>query len=683
MTNLSGATTAVFIVRLSAALEVPVTVDWQTKDGTAKAGTDYEAASGSVTFEPGETAKNISVVVYGRAEGDTETRAFSIQLYPPENAILDQQLTEVEIQVIDSEGSAVTSLVVATGPRGVKGDPGLSSYELAKLQGFTGTLEEYIERETAAGKAVEDSLEYAKSSREYAENSEKSAEDSKAFSISSSQAAAAALTNLGAFPSIFAALSSSTPTIPVGDIFWVTPNSTDKLTRLSAFTRTGTGTTASDCIYSFGFVPAEEYDAAHLPGYSKRSGWFWALVGMGRRAAIGLRSDNTLEINAPAVIRNTTLMKLTRGNLSVEFVKEINDRSGWMYAEIGPNNRVRKGIKNDGSVWVMGKKLLDSSDDIQSDIGPVKGIADAWGDSKTAGTGGTPYPTQLGALIGPAFTVNNYGIGGQKSTQIAMRMGARPIYLSLSGDAIPAKDGTVNVLTINGDSIATVGARNIDTRFLSTTAATTARSMDGYLCGVHVRITRTATGSGVNMAEVYTLTALEGSGIRCVPGSLFTPDYALDDGRDRELWIDAGINDFRSGVTDPSGYDEDVAEIKKNIALMLDFCRRTRRKVLLFGLTTDDYSVEYINGPRWQAIRSLNFYLSETYPQFYVRDDRGRDLRERMIQSGTMTGQDLIDYQNDIVPTSLRSDARHPNTAGYAVKAQIGFEFRGLQGFND
>lgn len=151
MTNLSGATTAVFIVSLSAALEVPVTVAWKTKDGTAKAGTDYEAASGSITFELGETTKQIQVAVYGRAEGDTETRTFSIELYPPENAILDQTLTEVDILVTDESGTAVTSLVVATGPRGVKGDPGLSAYELAKLQGYTGTLEEWIQTETAAG----------------------------------------------------------------------------------------------------------------------------------------------------------------------------------------------------------------------------------------------------------------------------------------------------------------------------------------------------------------------------------------------------------------------------------------------------------------------------------------------------------------------------------------------------
>lgn len=155
MSNLSGATTAVFIVRLSAALEVPVNVAWKTKDGTAKAGTDYEAASGTVTFEPGETTRQIQVSVYGREAGDTETRTFSIELYPPENAILDQTLTEVKIEVTDESGVAVTSLVVATGPRGIKGDPGLSSYELAKLQGFDGTLQEYIEQETAAGNAAD------------------------------------------------------------------------------------------------------------------------------------------------------------------------------------------------------------------------------------------------------------------------------------------------------------------------------------------------------------------------------------------------------------------------------------------------------------------------------------------------------------------------------------------------
>lgn len=180
MSNLSGATTAVFIVRLSAALEVPVTVAWKTKDGTAKAGTDYEAASGSVTFEPGETTKQIQVSVYGREAGDTETRTFSIELYPPENAILDQTLTEVKIEVTDESGVAVTSLVVATGPRGLKGDPGLSAFELAKLQGYEGTLEQWIQQQTAAGISADRSAQEAYRAASEADRAEDAASQAEA-----------------------------------------------------------------------------------------------------------------------------------------------------------------------------------------------------------------------------------------------------------------------------------------------------------------------------------------------------------------------------------------------------------------------------------------------------------------------------------------------------------------------
>ena len=49
-----------------------VTVDWATADGTATAGEDYTAASGSLTFAPGETSKRVSVAVLNdtASEGD-------------------------------------------------------------------------------------------------------------------------------------------------------------------------------------------------------------------------------------------------------------------------------------------------------------------------------------------------------------------------------------------------------------------------------------------------------------------------------------------------------------------------------------------------------------------------------------------------------------------------------------
>jgi hypothetical protein len=61
----SGTKTMSFPVALSAASTQTVTIGYATADGTATAGTDYLAASGTLTFKPGETAKTISVTVNG------------------------------------------------------------------------------------------------------------------------------------------------------------------------------------------------------------------------------------------------------------------------------------------------------------------------------------------------------------------------------------------------------------------------------------------------------------------------------------------------------------------------------------------------------------------------------------------------------------------------------------------
>ncbi len=61
----SGTTTATFTVRLSSACEMPVSVDYATANGTASAGSDYVAASGTLSFPPGSTARSIAVTVNG------------------------------------------------------------------------------------------------------------------------------------------------------------------------------------------------------------------------------------------------------------------------------------------------------------------------------------------------------------------------------------------------------------------------------------------------------------------------------------------------------------------------------------------------------------------------------------------------------------------------------------------
>jgi len=54
-----------FNVSLTPAAKQAVTVDYATSDGTAKAGSDYDAVSGTITFAPGETSKTIDVRIRG------------------------------------------------------------------------------------------------------------------------------------------------------------------------------------------------------------------------------------------------------------------------------------------------------------------------------------------------------------------------------------------------------------------------------------------------------------------------------------------------------------------------------------------------------------------------------------------------------------------------------------------
>lgn len=61
-----------FVVALSEPASVPVTVRYETLDGTARAGTDYDPVAGTVTFEPGQTAIPVTVTIHGdlAEEGD-------------------------------------------------------------------------------------------------------------------------------------------------------------------------------------------------------------------------------------------------------------------------------------------------------------------------------------------------------------------------------------------------------------------------------------------------------------------------------------------------------------------------------------------------------------------------------------------------------------------------------------
>ncbi len=68
-----------------------MSVAYATADGTAVAGVDYAARSGTLSFAPGETSKTIYVPILG-GPADVADTAFTLTLTAPNGAtILDGQ----------------------------------------------------------------------------------------------------------------------------------------------------------------------------------------------------------------------------------------------------------------------------------------------------------------------------------------------------------------------------------------------------------------------------------------------------------------------------------------------------------------------------------------------------------------------------------------------------------------
>ena len=86
----SGTTNATFTVTLSDPITELVTVNFGTvAGGTATLGNDYQPTSGTLTFNPGETSKPISVIVSGDTTNEPD-ETFFVSLSNPSNATISK-----------------------------------------------------------------------------------------------------------------------------------------------------------------------------------------------------------------------------------------------------------------------------------------------------------------------------------------------------------------------------------------------------------------------------------------------------------------------------------------------------------------------------------------------------------------------------------------------------------------
>jgi len=83
-------------VTLSQSLTRTLTVNYATANGTAQAKSDYTAASGKLTFLPGQTSRTISVsIITDRKREPTET--FTVKLSNAVGATIDRGVATATI----------------------------------------------------------------------------------------------------------------------------------------------------------------------------------------------------------------------------------------------------------------------------------------------------------------------------------------------------------------------------------------------------------------------------------------------------------------------------------------------------------------------------------------------------------------------------------------------------------
>jgi hypothetical protein len=117
----TGTSTATFTVTLSAASGQTVTVNYATADGTAAAGSDYVATSGTLTFNPGDTAKSIPVTINGDTTFEPN-ETFFVNLTTPVNATISD--TQGQGTITNDDAAPPTPNITIDDPSITEGDTG-------------------------------------------------------------------------------------------------------------------------------------------------------------------------------------------------------------------------------------------------------------------------------------------------------------------------------------------------------------------------------------------------------------------------------------------------------------------------------------------------------------------------------------------------------------------------------
>lgn len=278
--------------------------------------------------------------------------------------------------------------------------------------------------------------------------------------------------------------------------------------------------------------------------------------------------------------------------------------------------------------------------DLKSSASSIATLINCWGDSLTYGVGGdsTTYPAVIDSLADASVTVNNYGVGGEATREIAGRMGAVPFVLS-ADITIPA-DITEVLIELNGGEILKQGGN-------------AKYSIDGV----------SGTLEKTNQPTVYSFTRdAAGDAKQVAKGTQVLPVGVNLNGVNI-IWT--GANDRVNLKNDFDGTKNYIFDIHEK---MINKVKDAGGKYIIVGITAGDENADYT-----AVIKEFEEYQAAKYGDNFLNlRSLLTDEKTYAKYNVTLSEDDKAMMASGRVPSAILADDKlHFNATGYQIIGKI------------
>lgn len=347
-----------------------------------------------------------------------------------------------------------------------------------------------------------------------------------------------------------------------------------------------------------------------------RENWDHVDVDKDGKVLEGLKKDGTVyirKLESPAVLASTDI-RLPQPAAAI---------SGWDHVDVDKDGKVLEGLRTDGTRYFRSLEAPALA------VLPAK-IA-CYGDSMTGDHGGTGTSTASALAAVTGVEVHLGGVPGQTSTEAALRQGGLDVFITATGNSIPAS-GPVAVTVVQPTGIWKTGL---------------AWNFAGSLAGVPGVLNKSTT-------DTWTFTrSVPGTAVVCNPETRWVAE-----GLTRSAWIQI----FRAGK---NGYYP--AEIERDYqAASMGLAGNNNR---FLALPIYNSTTEVSGSSGYNTLMAINATLAKNFgPRYY--DLRGWLIRHGLAAAGiTPTAADLDAISKDCIPTSLMYDNTHLTVTGRQIEA--------------